>query len=421
MNSTQIFAERAQLIAESRLVSERGSKETPQRPMNAEERSQVDAMFVRIDELEADAKRAQTQERLDASLKTSQGRITQPAATGETPEAIAKRAASERRAFNAYLTGNRNSLAAEDRNAYFDLENRALSSGSGTQAGSLVAPIEWVNELILFVKNLVVVRQLAGQVFSVPNAQSLGMPSLDADPADADWTTELLTGSTDSTMAVGKREFIPRPMAKRLLVSKKLARQVPSIDALVRDRIGYKVAVTEEKAFMTGDGVNKPLGLFTASANGIPTTQDTDSATGTPTATDIITTKYSLKQQYMQSKSLRCVLNRPKMAIVRNFKDENNQFLWNPSGFGTNLLKDGIDTILEVPVVMSEYAPAGTSAGDYFLGFFDLNYYWIADALDTVIEAYMELYSETNQNLYIARKETDGMPVLAEAFVRLTY
>jgi hypothetical protein len=32
----------------------------------------------------------------------------------------------------------------------------------------------------------------------------------------------------------------------------------------------------------------------------------------------------------------------------------------------------------------------------------------------------VELYAATNQIGFIGRKETDGMPVLAEAFVRVT-
>jgi HK97 family phage major capsid protein len=52
------------------------------------------------------------------------------------------------------------------------------------------------------------------------------------------------------------------------------------------------------------------------------------------------------------------------------------------------------------------------------LGVFD--YYWIADALNMDIQVVTELYAATNQNGYILRKETDGMPVLGEAFRRVT-
>jgi HK97 family phage major capsid protein len=49
----------------------------------------------------------------------------------------------------------------------------------------------------------------------------------------------------------------------------------------------------------------------------------------------------------------------------------------------------------------------------------DFSNYEIVDALDMQLQVLMELYAETNQNGYILRAETDGMPVLAEAFARV--
>lgn len=50
----------------------------------------------------------------------------------------------------------------------------------------------------------------------------------------------------------------------------------------------------------------------------------------------------------------------------------------------------------------------------------DFSYYWIADALSMQVQRLIELYAESNQVGYIGRLETDGMPVLEEAFVRVT-
>jgi HK97 family phage major capsid protein len=49
----------------------------------------------------------------------------------------------------------------------------------------------------------------------------------------------------------------------------------------------------------------------------------------------------------------------------------------------------------------------------------DFSYYWIVDALDMEVQRLVELYAETNQVGFIGRLETDAMPVLEEAFVRL--
>src|SRR5207253_415991 len=106
------------------------------------------------------------------------------------------------------------------------------SAENDMQGGYMLAPQQTVNELIKSVDNIVIVRQLATK-FTVTGAESLGCPSLDADPADAEWTSELATGSEDSTMGFGKRELHPRPLAKRLRISRKLLSRIPGAETMV--------------------------------------------------------------------------------------------------------------------------------------------------------------------------------------------
>jgi HK97 family phage major capsid protein len=50
----------------------------------------------------------------------------------------------------------------------------------------------------------------------------------------------------------------------------------------------------------------------------------------------------------------------------------------------------------------------------------DFSNYSIADAINTLeIQVLQELYAETNQVGLISRMDVDGMPTLAEAFVRI--
>ena len=70
--------------------------------------------------------------------------------------------------------------------------------------------------------------------------------------------------------------------------------------------------------------------------------------------------------------------------------------------------------------MMSEFAPNTLTTGLYVGLLGDFSNYWIADAMDMQVQVLKELYAETNQTGYIGRLETDGMPVLAEAFARVT-
>jgi HK97 family phage major capsid protein len=72
-----------------------------------------------------------------------------------------------------------------------------------------------------------------------------------------------------------------------------------------------------------------------------------------------------------------------------------------------------------VPVFVSEYAPNTFTTGLYVGIIGDFSFYWTADALDFSIQRLNELYAATNQTGFIGRLESDGMPVLEEAFVRV--
>jgi HK97 family phage major capsid protein len=217
-------------------------------------------------------------------------------------------------------------------------------------------------------------------------------------------------------MAFGKRELTPHPLAKRIKVSETLLQRAAlGAESIVRDRLAYKFGVTEESAFMTGSGANQPLGVFTANAQGISTGRDvSDGNTTTAIGADgLINAKYSLKSQYMMSPSLRWVFNRAAVKNIRKLKDGQGQYLWAPGLAGAK------DTILEVPFLMSEYAPSTFTTGLYVGIIGDFSWYWIAEALGMQVKRLNELYAETNQVGFIGRMEVDGMPVLEEAFARV--
>lgn len=293
-------------------------------------------------------------------------------------------------------------------------EIAALQADQGDLGGFLVMPEEFVNELIQAVDDNVVIRQFA-TVRQLTAAANLGVPTLDTDPSDPDWTSELATGSEDTAMKFGKRELSPHPLAKRVKVSKKLLRTTAdAAEGIVRDRLAYKFGVAEEKAFLTGNGASKPLGVFTASADGIDTSRDVVAGSATDiTADGLIDTKFTLKASYWGRPSTRWVFHRDAARRIRKLKDVNQQYLWAPGLAGGEP-----DRILDIPYLVSEFAPNTFTTGLYVALLGDLSFYWIAEALTMEIQRLVELYAEANQVGFIGRAEVDGMPTLAEAFVR---
>lgn len=289
-----------------------------------------------------------------------------------------------------------------------------LQVGLFAKGGALQPPQEFIAELLKFVDDTVFVRQFA-RIFRLERAESLGVPNLDTDLDDADWTSELLTGN-QGDVTLSKRELRTHPLAKRVKVSKTLRRvsAIP-IDQLVLQRLQYKFAVTGEKAYLTGDGVQKPLGIFTADANGIPTSRDvsTDNTATEIKADGLINAKYFMKAAY--HRLARWAFHRDAVRNIRKLKDGNGQYLWQPG-----IANGGQpNSILDLPYDISEFAPNTFTTGLYVGALAVWPFYWIADALDMTVQVVDQLYAETNQDGFIGRMETDGMPVLAEAFVRV--
>jgi HK97 family phage major capsid protein len=321
-------------------------------------------------------------------------------------------------AFQKFIKGGAKALTEGDYQAIRESASvKAYQADDMAGGGFLILPQQLASNIITLMKDLVFIRGMA-TTYTVVAAGSLGIAAVDTDPSDADWTTELGTGNAESTMAFGKREMVPHPVAKRIKLSRKLIAQVPNAESIVQDRLAYKFAVTEEKAFLTGTGANQPLGVFTADANGISTSRDTTAANASSiVADDLINVLYSLKAQY-RAKS-RWLLNRSVVKAVRKLKDSNNNYIWSTAlGPGTGF-QAAPDTLLGLPIMESEYASGTITTGLYTAVLGDFSFYHIVDALSMQLQVLNELYAETNQIGYILRKETDGQPVLEEAFARL--
>ena len=315
------------------------------------------------------------------------------------------------------LANQRDEAASKAFRAFLLGSQAALQKDSDSAGGFLLAPEQFIARLIQDLDNMVWFRQYA-TVIPISGAHSLGVPTLDTDIADTVWTTELAVGTEDTSLAFGKRRLSPNPLAKYIRVSKDLLRTAAlSVESIVRERLGYKFGTVQETAFMTGNGAGQPLGVFTARNDGISTGQDvsTDNTITAITADGLINAKYGLTSPWLNSGNLRWVFHRDAIKMIRKLKDGEGVYIWQPG-----LVQDRPDTILGVPVLVSEYAPNTFTTGLYVGLIGDLSYYWIAESMSLDIQRLVELGALTNQDYFIGRLSLDGMPVLEKAFIRVT-
>ena len=399
----ELKEKRANLIHESRTMLD--AAENEKRDFTGEEETKYQRIDADIDKLETQIQREERQMERERDLGEKEDRKEEKKEGKEDRKLSTRETQEYRDAYAKFLL--------EGRSALSETEIRAMQADSDIGGGYLVTPQEMVMQLIKDVDNSVYMRQVSN-VIQLTSAKSLGVPTLDKDVDDADWTAELKTGK-ETEMELGKRELRPHPLAKRAKVSNTLLRNSNmGVEQLVRERLAYKFGVAEEKAFLTGDGNQKPLGIFVASDNGISTDRDvSEGNTATQIKADgLMEAKYSLKEAYMSR--ARWMFHRDAIKQIRKLKDGNGQYLWQPGISG-----GAPDRILENPYTMSEYVPNTFSTGNYVGIIGDFQYYWIAEALDMAIQRLVELYAETNQTGFIGRMELDGMPVLEEAFSRV--
>jgi HK97 family phage major capsid protein len=429
----ELLDSRANKFANYREIINRA--ETEKRDLSAEDRKsldvlddEIDGLSAKINEKKADEKHHSRLAEFDSISKESAGRPGSPALEKRSPgsdgDALGgpyeiqfrgqslsfpdgsgehARATSEyRRRFLSYLKGN-------------SPEQLGLQVSIDPKGGYLV-PMQWVEMLVKFLDDLVFMRQLA-TVIPMPGAASIGAPSWDTDPGDADWTAEVPAAdiAEDDGATVGKREMTPQLLTKLVKISMKLLRSNALLepDTFLAQRLAYKFGITEEKAFLNGNGVGRPLGVFVLSAQGISGARDvTCSSATTFSADDLINALFSLKAAYQARAT--GLFHRDAIKAIRKLKDGNGQYLWVPGIVGTDN-----DRILGRPYVMSEYAPNTFTTGLYVGMFADFSNYWIVDSWAMEVQRLNELFSLRNQVGLLGRKETDGMPVLEEAFARL--
>jgi HK97 family phage major capsid protein len=314
-----------------------------------------------------------------------------------------------RKAFSEFVRNGNNS---PQENTY-----RALQQDNATQAGYLVAPQSFMAEMIQDMYRSTFFRQKARILPALVKSESLGIVSKTANMSSAAWGSEIGAPTADSSLAFGKREFRPRPATAEILVSKTLIRNAAiSPEMVVREELAHQFADLQETAYFTGDGVNKPLGVFVASDNGISTDQDVSTGNTTTTITfdGLIEAKYKIvKTAYWPN--LEWYFHPDAVKMLAKIKDGEGQYIWRSS-----VVQGEPDMLLSFPVNMSEFVPNTFTASQYvgLLGSLKDGYY-IVDSLNMEIQALYELYARTNQVDFIARIETDGQPVKNECFARV--
>lgn len=282
---------------------------------------------------------------------------------------------------------------------YYDVSN-ALQVGTETEGGYLV-PDEYERKLVEaleeenFFRSLATVIQTSNGERKIPVVASKG---------EASWIDE--EGSfPESDDSFGQITIASYKVATMIKVSDELLNDnVFNLEKYIAKEFGRRIGRKEEEAFLTGDGVGKPTGIFNATggaSDGVTT------AGNNITFDDVMDLFYSLKAAYR--KKAVWVLNDGTVKALRKLKDANGNYIWQPS------VQAGVpDMILNRPYYTSSFVPE-LGAGAKAMAFGDFSYYWIADRQGRSFKRLNELYATTGQVGFLASQRVDGKLILPEA------
>lgn len=351
--------------------------------LSAEDTAAYDKMEADVVALGKEIERLERQANIDAELArpTSNPITNQPGAgCGEEPKTG--------RASEAYRADMLKALRTNFRSV-----SNLLQEGVDADGGYLV-PEEYDRRLIDVLDEENIMRRLATHITTSGEHKI----NIAATKPAASWIEEggaLTWGDAtfDQILMDAHKLHVAIKVTEELLYDNAFG-----LENYIITQFGKALANAEEDAFLNGDGVGRPLGLFAEVGGG----QVSDTLTAALKADDVINLVYALRRPYRKNAAF--IINDKNIAALRKLKDNNGAYLWQPS-----LQAGEPDRLFGYAIHTSAYAPEDAIAfGDY-------KYYNIGDRGTRSFKQLTELFAGNGMIGYVAKERVDGKLILPEA------
>ena len=287
-----------------------------------------------------------------------------------------------------------------NRGHYGEVRN-ALSVGEDTEGGFTV-PDEFEKELVEALEENNIFRGMATVIRTSSGTRKIPIAE---DTGEASWIDE---GEEipESDTTFGQTMLSAYKLGTMIKISNELLNDSAfDLATYIARRFGVRMGNAEERAFITGDGVGKPLGLLaeTGGAKVGVTAGKKDAVT----FDEIFKLYYALKAPYRKKAQFLC--NEALVLQLMTIKDNNGNYIWKP---GLEIGKP--DTLLNRPLKTSAFMPE-IKGGSKVMAFGDYSYYWVADRQNRTFRRLNELYARTDQVGFLTTQRVDGKLILPEA------
>ena len=277
----------------------------------------------------------------------------------------------------------------------------ALETGKDSEGGYLV-PDEYERTLVEALEEENIFRSMAKIINTASGDRKIPMV---ATKGTASWIDE--EGAyLESDDSFGMISIGAYKLGTMIKVSEELLNDsVFKLEDYIAKEFARRIGNKEEEAFFNGDGAGKPLGVL--ADNGGAQIGATAASASAVTADELMDLFYSLNAPYRRSAVW--TMNDATIKGIRKLKDNNGQYLWQPS-----LVANTPDTLLGRPIKTSAYMPTMATAAKA-VAFGDFKYYWIADRQGRSFKRLNELYAANGQVGFLGTQRVDGKLILPEA------
>lgn len=386
MDLKELMEKRTKAWDEAKEFAE--SKKDENGLMSDEDFKTYEEMERTIENYTREIERKKREEEMDKTLEkpTTQALTNEPTTFNEEDKPM--------RARNVY----RKSMMKALRTNFRDISNE-LKVGTDESGGYLV-PEEMEVDIVNGLEDENIVRKLATKV----QTSGLHKINIAATKPAALWVEEggQLTfgdGTFDQVSLDAHKLHVGIKVTEELLYDAAF-----NLEKYITEEFTRALANAEEDAFLNGDGVNKPTGIFDSKKGG---ELGVTTKAQTITADELIDLVYSLDRPYRKRAAF--ILNDATVAQIRKLKDVNGAYIWQPS------LKDGEpDRLLGYPAYTSAFAPKAEK-GKLAVAFGDFSYYKIGDRGNRSFQDLKELFAGNGMVGFLGKERVDGILVLREA------
>ncbi len=269
-------------------------------------------------------------------------------------------ARDEESRIRAFLKGETRSLVLSG------AESRVQVKGT-TTAGGHTVPTSFYDQLVEHLIEVSGIMQAGPTVLRTTSGENLQIPKTTAHGTAAITSENSAITASDSTF--GQATLGAYKYGRLVQVSRELVEDtaVDLLGYLARD-CGRSVGNAFGAHAVTGTGSSQPAGVVTGSTAGVT---GAAAVAGVFTADNLIDLFYSVISPYRASTSCAWLMRDATVAAIRKLKDQNDQYLWQPS-----LVVGAPETLLGKPIYTDPNVAAVAATAKSVL-FGDMSAYFV--------------------------------------------